>query len=1122
MSRQNCSFVPSLSASARCRRHQFRFAILAGALFVGLLASAASAQSPPPLSLFRNYFVTGDYVVGGVGLQGLGVNGFASGTITIPDTANQPNAKQVPAGADIVAAFLYWQTVESSHAPGTGQNGFFNGFAISGSSLPSSSQAPVSWSTGGCSGSSNGSKILSSYRADVRPYLKFDAQGRVVGNGSYVVQLPDSGSNGGGVPLTLGATLVVIYRVLSPNVPLNSIVIYDGDFAPVNQATDMSLPISGFYDAANSPVAEMTQIVGNGQPNKSETVALNSVTLNSIYGASVPPFPGIYNHSWDNPTWPGSAAPVTSVAAGSSQANTLVAPSSSNSGCVVWGAVIFGTTVQDTDNDGLLDNWEDAQGYTDVVTNRWVPLPGADKNTKDVFVNLDYLTNLDGKAGAYLHSHLPKQQAIDQVGAAFKNAPVDCDALGNCKGINLHFDLGASADPNAPQIYPGDPYVMPDTAASNAIPESTVMCTDSGAGLCEFPGQVAVGWKTGLLYFEYAAVSPTSTPTVGYFDQARKDSYHYVLFGHALGLPLSYWTAYAAITNNPTIAQLTSITVAANTATVKLQTPATCAGSAPSPCFVYPGEQIPSGNPAFGDTNLDRITITDAINFPALNGTYIYSSPTSSTANGVTTTSFTIPTTNVPDGTYTFANEPRLAVLYAGPSSTSGHSDIGGAESLITFGLWPADDPANCQPDPSKPAANYCNNQVGSAPAQAGTLMHELGHSFTLTHGGTYYANNSSQPSYGVNCKPNYQSVMSYLFQIRGFPEGGPIDYSRQILPNLGEDALSESTGLGLDANGKTALHATRWYALPNSFDLQLGNRTATMNCDGSPLVYGEPGEVRVQSGPAYPGQIVAGTNVTNSSPIDWNNDLTTPNGTWSIDANLDGQTESATANPPSPMVGFNDWQSIDFRQIGARTGAGGFSGGVGLTGGGGVGLTGGGGVGLTGGGGVGLTGGGGTPSDLTGGNGVGLTGGGGVGLTGGGGVGLTGGGGVGLTGGGGEVDYDIANSTVDAPTGLQASLGNKVVLVSWNPPAFGQIRSYLIYRLLGTLDQNKNDRSFNPLTNAQLIATVPVTLPPAPSYTFPDSTAKNNTTYTYYAVAVLADGRKSGVSNGAVIFVKF
>jgi hypothetical protein len=41
------------------------------------------------------------------------------------------------------------------------------------------------------------------------------------------------------------------------------------------------------------------------------------------------------------------------------------------------------------------------------------------RNAKDIFVEADYLSNLDGSAGTYLHSHLPKQAAVDAVGSAF-------------------------------------------------------------------------------------------------------------------------------------------------------------------------------------------------------------------------------------------------------------------------------------------------------------------------------------------------------------------------------------------------------------------------------------------------------------------------------------------------------------------------------------------------------------------------------------------------------------------------------------------------------------------------------------------------------------------------------
>jgi hypothetical protein len=221
-----------------------------GLLLVFGFAQTASAQSSNQLTLSNNYFVTGDYVVGGVGLRGLGdATGFANGNITVPDPA-QPNSTPVPAGAEVVAAFLYWETVEGNQISLAGEKGFFNGYAISGDIL-GDPNAPTSWSSGGCSGSAQGSKTMRVYRADVRPYLNLDPNGNILGNGTYPVRLADSGSNGGGVPLTLGATLVILYRVQSPHVPLNSIILYHGALAPNNSSSTMTLPIVGFYDAGS-------------------------------------------------------------------------------------------------------------------------------------------------------------------------------------------------------------------------------------------------------------------------------------------------------------------------------------------------------------------------------------------------------------------------------------------------------------------------------------------------------------------------------------------------------------------------------------------------------------------------------------------------------------------------------------------------------------------------------------------------------------------------------------------------------------------------------------------------------------------------------------------------------
>src|SRR5437867_9761135 len=100
-------------------RNPFLLRLLSGVfLSVGFLVLFPRiGQAQDALSYNKNYFVTGDVVIGGVGgMRSTGVNGFATATI---------NISGVPDGADVVAAFLYWETVETTPAP-SGANGFFD------------------------------------------------------------------------------------------------------------------------------------------------------------------------------------------------------------------------------------------------------------------------------------------------------------------------------------------------------------------------------------------------------------------------------------------------------------------------------------------------------------------------------------------------------------------------------------------------------------------------------------------------------------------------------------------------------------------------------------------------------------------------------------------------------------------------------------------------------------------------------------------------------------------------------------------------------------------------------------------------------------------------------------
>lgn len=87
------------------------------------------------------------------------------------------------------------------------------------------------------------------------------------------------------------------------------------------------------------------------------------------------------------------------------------------------------------------------------------------------------------------------------------------------------------------------------------------------------------------------------------------------------------------------------------------------------------------------------------------------------------------------------------------------------------------------------------DGETGNRSNQAGTLMHEFGHTLLLRHGGGNH----------VNRKPNYLSVMSYTFQMENVITGRPLNYSPTALASLVESALVEPSGIGGPTGSQTA-----------------------------------------------------------------------------------------------------------------------------------------------------------------------------------------------------------------------------------------------------------------------------------------------------------------------------
>jgi len=963
--------------------------VLAGLACATILSVSTFAQSDPPLNFGNNYFVRGDYVVAGAqNMTTQFANGFAIGTITIPDT--NPGIKgqnMVPPGAEVVAAVLYWQTVEKTGVmpgqPGSGQNGYFRpvitsgppapGYLITGVPLTSAGSNAVSWSSGGCTTGSTG-KVIRTYRANVLGALPRDPSGNISANNKYEVRLPSTAST---TPITLGATLVLIYRILSPSVPLNSIVIYDGDFAASSASLTMMQTMQGFYDAAHNPVSRLTHIVGNGKSKKFETVSLNGQALPSLYAnLNEPPFPGYYG-MWDNPTWtfdPNKTSVNLSNPVGedSASATTQVVPASSQQGCVSWGAVIVSTTVKNTDNDGLLDLWKTKQGYCDAAVKEgvcnpgdpsWVDLPGAVLGTpgnphKDVFIQLDYMCSLvtgpdsctTGDGLNYSFDPRPSG-AIDMVTGP--NGPFAAH------NVHVHVNPPGTNQPNV-----------------HAIPEPT--CIDnphtSPPALCAFPNQPGVvAWKGGFDFFKNQLIDPddptnlndctTSPPAADCtprFQPGARFSKHYVLFAHAVGQ--SKWKFQGGT--------LMSVTQSGNTVTFTTSTPIGALNS------IGTGVQ---GNPIPDPSCLNgRVTVIGAATNPNLDGTYCIKDPT----HPLDTSFKIIVGGSSTSASYTLSSDPNLAVAPGFTSTASGVSDVGGADSLITLGLW------------GNPASPTSDGQ--KKPVLAGTFMHELGHALGLTHGGfDFDTPGSFVPTILPNCNPNYQSVMSYSVQVDLLApfNGGPNvpDYSGQALTTL-----TKGTAGSPGVLSGTQYLSTNWYVpWPVAFDSNgkpIGS-PAKLLCDGRPITNG-----------ATMSRVTAPT-----GSLFW---------TAGQDINFDGNTTES-------LRGYSDWDKIDFGQTDATGSSSVLNGGGGQFNGGGGQFNGGGGQ---------FNGGGGQ-----------FNGGGGQ-FNGGGGQ-FNGGGGQ--FNGGGEIDTAIVNSITRPPQGLTALEGvsPRTITLNWTAPTFGQIGAYNVYR---------------------------------------------------------------------------
>lgn len=519
-----------------------------------MFGQAANAQGP--LSYFKNYFVTGDYVVGGVGLAN--VTPTVSGsTISVTDTLNFSGvpcttgpgllAGVIPCSAkgaqpaDVIAAFLYWQTIETTQTPSSA-SGSMNA-ATNNSTNTFTGIALGNPTVEACTATAGAPTYAHFYRADVLRFLPINNTANVrVANGAQTFSFTSSSTQ----TQFVGATLVVVYRLVTPGnpriAPLRSIVIYDGAFTGTASA-GLNQTMGGFYQASFDPDARMTQIAGNGQKGFRETLTVNG---GIPQGVPNDPFVGAQGPNWDNYSYNISLAP---------NASTVETSVVLNRDCLSWGAIITSTNVQDSDSDGLLDVWETSGlnfnpgvRYDGVVptgtpapatfgtctqyptTCLNLPAMGANPRIPDIFMQIDWMN------GTYSapHSHAPQLAALNMVGQVFQQ-----------HGINIHFDAGTGSPYQGSNGSPASPYIIPAAYAQggNQVSESgSLLCPNAEISTCAFPTQSneysVLGWKLGFNAIKDGD-SLLGLPQL--FPTNRKDTFHYALFGHALAAttPLS-------------------------------------------------------------------------------------------------------------------------------------------------------------------------------------------------------------------------------------------------------------------------------------------------------------------------------------------------------------------------------------------------------------------------------------------------------------------------------------------------------------------------------------------------------------------------------------------------------
>jgi hypothetical protein len=871
-----------MSGILRARAALLRSKISSAALlalfgsFVLTQVGGQALEAVDPLPYARGYLLTGNYVASGIdfteALNPPNADGLSTGTIHITKCA--PPAvvfNCVPDDADIVAAYLYWETIVPTADTTLAAGVRFRGEEILLNDVIGvrASHDPLVGSTASCWSSGSPLTIVE-FRADVLRFLPVRLDEDNQPTGKRLVTDTDLANHGhplndvvlptrtgNQVPESAGASLVIVYR--DPAEPLRKIVFYDGIHIQAAVGDTMTQRLRGFYKSADAASAKVTHIIGSGQPNNNERLFFDrgeSATTNTPISPIDPMTIGSSSQrGWSTLTYDVSTlmSPTTDLTGFGESVTTSLrhTPASGGYDCLAWGAVIFSTAVADFDQDGLPDGLEDSSaGLKDPPTPAFPtgqPLPNlnlmgaksrdsAGSPHKDLFIEFNAMQTTaakpHGREGAPYpgvtsapwttsvpaHTHLPTPEVLKLMADAYV-----------ARGITPHFDVGniddyhdhgLFYDPSGVISHPdadweddytsdvADDFLVPTGLAKGGEVVDERAC-DETVATCEFAGYPGtVSWKVGLQLYRDAPVGPNGEELVTPEPPAGWDGRRRFDRNRR---GLFHYVLYAHYRG-------------------KRMSELPCRDTSTTP-------PTPVG----------------------------YTSGTSCS------------------GVMNIEPNPEFNI----PSSASGVADLPGGNAMVTLGFW--------------------DEFVGTPFVRASTTFHELGHNFNLWHGGkpaqwgNQFLNTTSfiEP----NCKPNYLSVMSYLFQAHGLFDDADnihLDFSGSQQADIAESSTPGDVALAaVPLPG--VLYRTAWYAPAGSaLAGSLSVSSAKRFCMGQSFATGtDPGMARVY-------------NELAADRIDWNGDGDdTNNAIANQDLNFDN-AQSVT------LTGFSDWDRLRLDQIGA------------------------------------------------------------------------------------------------------------------------------------------------------------------------------------------------------------